>query len=581
MPLDGVTLGFVASELKSCLVGGRVDRVLQPENDEIHIIIRSQGENHRLLLSAAANAARAHLTQYSKTNPMSPPMLCMLFRKHLVGGRVMDVRRIAGDRILEIDIDNLDEMGENVTRTLVCEFMGRHSNIILCMPDRKIVEAVRHVNETISRVRLIQPGLIYTYPPSQGKLNPDTATATELADRLSQQGGSLGKALSSTISGFSPQAAREIAFRLTGDDSAKIIDLNLPLLSENLHHTLEAMYTWGPPVLLLDADDTPLDVFPYVQHCRTNAHFTQVDGGISAALDAFHAQRDRRARMTQRSQTLTRTLKTHIERCEKKLSIQQDALNNAERMDEYRKNGELIQANLYRLVKGMESAQVEDFYEPECPTITIPMDKRFSPAQNAQKYFKRYQKARSAKELAADQMKKTKEELDYLETQLDDLRKCSCVEELIELREMLVASGHVKALKSRVKQRKTEPSLPFHYRSTDGIDIIVGKNSLQNDRLTADARGNETWLHAKNMPGSHVLILSENVPDTTLAEAAMLAAYYSKGQTSAKVPIDYTLRKYVKKPGSAPAGFVIYTNQKTLYITPDERTVKKITLVRG
>ena len=578
MPLDGLTLGFIARELKQKLVGGRVDRVLQPENDEIHLLIRSLGENQRLLLCAGANAARVHLTEHAKQNPQEPPMLCMLLRKHLQGGRVTDVRRIGGDRILEIDIENIDELGENVTRTLVCELMGRHSNIILHMPDGKIVDSVRHVDESISRVRQILPGLIYTYPPAQDKLDPDACTAEAIAAALAQTPGRLDKAIQSALRGVSPQAARELSFRVSGGEGAYTQDIQLDTAARRLRSLLDDMPLWGPPTLLLDEDGAPADVFPYPQLCREGEKVRAVEAGISAALDQFYYERDRADRMRQRSQTLHKTLKTHIERCEKKLAIQIEALDNAARMDEYRKFGELIQANLYRLKKGMKTAEVEDFYEPDAPGISIPLDVRYTPAQNAQRYFKLYQKARSARQMAAEQKEKTEAELRFLEQQLDDLRKCTQPQELSEMRELLVASGHVKPVKSRVKPRKAEPSQPFHYISSEGIDIFVGKNSLQNERLTMSARGEDTWLHAKNMPGSHVIIRETHFGEQTLMEAAMLAAYYSKGQQSAQVPIDYTLRRYVKKPGGSPTGFVIYVNQKTLYITPDEHAVRRMKL---
>lgn len=581
MPFDGVTLGFVARELREKLIGGRVDRVSQPERDEIHLLIRSQGENLRLLLCAGANAARVHLTASAKPNPMEPPMLCMLLRKYLQGGRVTDVRRVNGDRILEIDVEALDELGELKTRTLIAEIMGRHSNIILRGADGRIIDAVRHVSEEISRVREVLPGLPYAYPPAQDKLNPDNATAEELADMLCGAGGKLSKALQGGITGLSPQAAREIAFRLTGSAETHLEDVAVPALAERLRELLSSLYDLRPPVLLLGEDGEPVDVFPYPQLNLTGAALREVPEGISRALDLLFLGRDRRERMAQRSASLHKTLKTHIERCEKKLAIQIEALENSRRMEEYRVNGELIQANLYRLEKGMEEAAVENFYSPAYETVIIPLDKKLTPVQNAQRYFKLYQKARSAREMAAGQKEKTEAELRYLEGQLDDLRKCTQPEELLEIRALLEQSGHVRKVQSRVKQRKAQPSQPFHYQASDGTDILVGKNSVQNDRLTGEARGDETWLHAKNMPGSHVIICSPKVSEQTLREAANLAAFYSKGQQSAQVPIDYTLRRYVKKPGGAPAGFVIYTHQKTLYVNPDEHAVKRLTLISG
>ena len=579
MPMDGVMLGFVARELDSVLRDGRVDRVIQPEKDEIHLLIRAGGANHRLVLSAAASAARAHLSSHAKTGPMEPPMLCMLLRKYLCGGRVLSVRRVAGDRILEMDISNLSELGDPVTRTLTVEIMGRHSNIILRASDGRIIDAARHVGQDISRVRQVMPGLPYAYPPSQGKLDPDTADSASIAAALSAAGGKLDKAIGASIAGFSPQAAREAAARMGLDGSSLVADIDVQQTSNALEAYLRAMPALSPCVVTLDDTDAPTDVFAFPQAHLSMDHIKTFDSP-SAALDAYFYERDRRDRLNQRSASLAHTLKNHIERCEKKIAIQNEALESAARMEEYRQNGELIQANLYRLQKGEPTAVVENYYSPDCEPVSIPMDVSLSPAQNAQRYFKLYQKARGAKTLAAEQKAKAEQELAYLEQMEDDLRKCTDARGLSELREMLVASGHVRPTASKVKPRREAPSQPMRFRSSDGIDIEVGKNALQNERLTMGARGSETWLHAQKMPGSHVLIHTEDdVPEDTLMQAAMLAAYYSKGCRSAQVPIDITLRRYIKKPGGTPAGFVTYTHQRTLYITPSEAEVKKIQLV--
>ena len=579
MPMDGVMLGFVARELDRKLKDGRVDRVIQPERDEIHLLIRAQGVNHRLVLSASANAARVHLSEHAKTGPMEPPMFCMLLRKYLASGRVQAVRRVAGDRILEIEIQALSEMGDPVTRTLIVEIMGRHSNIILRSADGRILDAARHIGEDISRVRQVLPGLPYAYPPSQGKLNPETATSQEIALRLAEAGGKLDKAIGACIAGFSPQASREACARIGLDASALVQELDVERIAAQLHAYLETMPQMGPCVITLAEDGSPSDVYPFAQLHLPLAKTEQFDGP-SDALDAYFYERDRRDRMNQRASSLAHTLKNHIERCEKKIAIQNEALESAARMEEYRQKGELIQANLYRLKKGEPVARVENFYSEACEPVDIPMDVSLSPAQNAQRYFKLYQKARGARTLAAEQKAKTEQELAYLEQMEDDLRKCTDAAGLAELRSMLESSGHVRRAVSRVKPRKEAPSQPMKFLSCDGIEIEVGKNALQNERLTMGAKGDELWLHAQKMPGSHVLVHAGDVPETTLEEAAMLAAYYSKGVRSAQVPIDATLRRYIKKPGGTPAGFVIYTHQRTLYITPDEAAVKKIRCIR-
>ncbi len=579
MPMDGVMLGFAARQLDNTLRDGRVDRVIQPEKDEIHLLIRAQGANHRLVLSASANSARAHLSQHAKTGPMEPPMFCMLLRKYLCGGRIESIRQISGDRILEIDVSNLNELGDPATRILTVEIMGRHSNIILRTSDGRIIDAARHVGVDISRVRQVQPGLPYDYPPSQGKLNPDTLRAEELSEKLQASGGKLEKAIGASIAGFSPQAAREACARIGIDPGTLLAELDLQAVAQRLCAYVSSMPSLGPCVVICGEDGIPSDIYPFPQHHLSCAQSKPFDDP-SAALDEFFYERDRHERMHQRAGNLAHTLRNHIERCEKKIALQDEALAGASRMEEYKRNGELIQANLYRLKKGEKVAHVENYYSDDCAPMDIPMDVSLSPAQNAQRYFKLYQKARGAQILAADQKQKAEQELAYLEQMEDDLRKCTDAKGLAELRDMLVSSGHIRPLSSRIKPRKEAPSQPMKFLSCDGIEIEVGKNAMQNDRLTMGAKGDEMWLHAQKMPGSHVLIHAFDVPETTLMEAAMLAAYYSKGCRSAQVPIDATLRRYIKKPGGSPAGFVIYTHQQTLYITPSEAEVRKIKLIR-
>ena len=471
-------------------------------------------------------------------------------------------------------------MGDSVIRTLIIEIMGRHSNIILRTQDGRIVDAARHVSEDISRVRLVQPGLPYSYPPSQGKLDPEKAEARQIAEALLGAGGKLHKAIGSAIAGFSPQASREACVRIGIEPDTLVSQIDVHEAAGNLYAYLREMPVFGPCVVTLSEEGAPLDVFPFEQLHQPLTPFTAYPGGPSSALDAYYYERDRRERMAQRSSSIAHTLKNHIERCEKKIAIQLEALAGAEKMEEYRQRGELIQANLYRLKKGEPFAEVENFYSEDCETIRIPMDVSFSPAQNAQRYFKLYQKARGARTLAAEQKEKAEQELAYLEQMQDDLRKCTDAAGLSELRSMLEASGHVRASTSRVKQRREAPSQPMKFISCDGIEMEVGKNALQNERLTMGAKGEETWLHAQKMPGSHVIVHASDVPETTIAQAAMLAAYYSKGMRSSQVPIDVTQRRYIKKPGGTPAGFVTYTHQRTLYITPDEASVRKIRCIR-
>ena len=576
MPMDGLTLQFVARELKAKLAQGRVDKVAQPEKDVLVLTIRSQGENHRLLLCASPNNARAHITAQNLSNPMEPPMFCMLMRKHLLGGRVLSVRQIGGDRVLHVEIENADELGVLTTRTLILEIMGRHSNLIVTDMQGKIIDSIRHVGHDMSRVREVLPGLAYESPPAQDKLDPASFTKEEAHERLASLNGRLDKALASVFRGLSNVAAQEIAYRLTGSDKTLLEESELNALSQKLFDFMNLIPSLSPPVLQKDQDGEAVDVFPFPYLSRDTS-LQSPCGLISQALDAFFFTRDQKERISQKSASLSRLLKNHIERCEKKLALQLQELENSARMEEYRMIGDLINANMYQLHKGQETVRLQNFYDPEGGYMEIILDKQLTPVQNAQRYFKRYQKARAAKETAAEQKDKTQVELAFLEGALDDLNKCVEESELSEIRQEMQKAGYIRASHSRKPQRKLPESRPFRYESRDGIEILVGKNSLQNDRITSEARGDETWLHAKDMPGSHVIIRKEGeIPDSTLLEAAQLAAYYSRGRQSAGVPIDYTLRKYVKKPGGSPAGFVIYVNQRTLYMTVSENDVKKI-----
>ena len=575
MPMDGLTVGFAARELDAILKGGRVDRITQPERDAVVLVIRAGNANHRLLLCASPNNARCHLTDLSFSNPLEPPALCMLMRKQLTGARVTEIRQEEGDRIIHIDFDAVNELGDHVLRRLVLEIMGRHSNLMMLDENGRILEAARHVNAEMSRVRQIQPGMIYQAPPSQEKLNPGTLQAGKLLARLQARGGgSFSRALSEEITGLSRVSAEEMAVRVL--DRGETWPEDLQAASEKLEGLFRRLPEMAAPCVLRGEDGEAEDVFafPYLsrdtgreESCRT----------LSAALDRYYASRDAKDRLSQKSAAMIRTLKGHADRCNRKLAMQEEELASAERMEEYRRIGDAIQANLYQLKKGMTEAVLPDWSDPEGGSITVELDIRLTPVQNAQKYFKKYQKARSARETAAVQRDKTLEELEYLENMLMDAENCTGESELEEIRQELVRTGYMKRVTNRKQQRQLPASKPYRFRSADGIEIVVGRNSIQNDRLTQAAAGNEMWLHAKDMPGSHVIIRTEGeVPLTTLRQAALLAAWYSKGKNSSTVPVDYTLRKYVKKPSGAAPGKVIYTHQKTAYVTAEEEEIRKI-----
>ena len=577
--MDGLTAGFAARELNEILRGGRIDRITQPERDTAVLVIRAGGANHRLLLCASPNNARCHLTMASWSNPLEPPNLCMLMRKQLTGARITGIRQVGGDRIIHVDMDAVNELGDHVLRRLVLEIMGRHSNLLLLDEQDRILEATRHVNQEMSRVRQIQPGMTYVPPPAQDKLDPGTLTGEDLYARLNAMpAGKLSRALADTVTGLSRVSSEELACRvLQGEEWPS----DLKDACARLADLLRRLPGMADARVLIGENGEAADVFafPYLS-VRTDAQ--RPYRTLSEALEVYYGSRDVRERLNQRSASMIRMLKGQLERCQRKLAMQEEELSSAERMEEYRRMGEAINANLYQLKKGMAEATLTDWNDPEGGTITVPLDIRLTPGQNAQKYFKKYQKALSAREIAAQQRNRTLAEIDYLEGMLLDVDKCVGESELEEIRQELVRTGYMKKTTSRKQQRQLPRSKPYRYLSDDGIEILVGKNAAQNDRITLGAKPGEMWLHAKDMPGSHVIVCREGeIPQATMKQAALLAAWYSKGQRSSTVPVDYTLRKYVKKPSGAVPGRVIYTHQKTAYMTPEENEIKGIRLLEA
>ena len=504
MPMDGLMVGFIARELDRTLKGGRVDKITQPERDAVVMVIRAGSENHRLLLCASPNNARCHLTNGAFSNPLEPPALCMLMRKQLAGARVTEIRQEAGDRIVRMDLDAVNEMGDHVLRRLVLEIMGRHSNLMLLDENGRILEAARHVNAEMSRVRQIQPGMDYQAPPPQNKLNPETLDGGELLERLrARNGGSFSRALAEEIGGLSRQSAEEIAARVRagGEDWPG----DLPGTCERLEDLFRRLPDMASPYILRGEDGSAEEVFPFLYLSRDTGR-EEPCKTLSHALDIYYSTRDAKDRMNQKSASMIRTLKGHAERCTRKLAMQEEELASAERMEEYRRMGEAIHANLYQLKKGMTEAVLPDWNDPDGGTITVPLDNKLTPSQNAQRYFRKYQKARSAREIAAEQRDRTLAEMDYLEGALLDVDKCVGESELEEIRQELVRTGYMKKNTNRRQQRQLPQSKPYRYISDDGIAIVVGKNAAQNDRITLGAKPEEMWMHAKDMPGSHVII---------------------------------------------------------------------------
>ncbi|MEL7603448.1 MAG: NFACT RNA binding domain-containing protein [Bacillota bacterium] len=578
MSMDGLSLLAVSTEL-SALIGGKVDKIQQPERDTLIFTIRAGGSNYRLLLCAHPENGRVQLTEASYPNPPEPPAFCMLLRKRLTGGRIHSVEQPSLDRVLVMEIEARDELGDTVLLKLVTEVMGKHSNICFLSQNDTILDCARHVGAGMSSVRMLLPGIIYTPPPPQVKLNPLLSDEEDFYCALEGRG-AVHKLLSGKFFGLSPDCARQMASRWSGEaelDAQALSDTDRRAFARFVYRLYRSFSEgqFSPTIIYNDLKE-PVAVYPFTPACAPQGCVQA--STMSVALDSFYAERDKLERFRRRSVSAQRVLQNHLERCYKRLAVAEQALNQDENLELLRLNGELILANAHSLSRGMQAARLMNYYLDPPAESVVELDERLSPQENAQRYFKRYQKGKAARALAAEQKEKALEEIEYLEGQQDNLDKCATDEELAEIRDELVREGYLKPENSRVKPQKHAPSKPLSLRSSDGFEIYIGRNNQQNDALTLRfARPEDWWLHTKNIPGSHVIVRGDGeLPETTLREAAMLAAYYSKARASASVPVDYCMRKYVKKPAGARPGMVIYTTNRTVYVTPDEAAVKRM-----
>jgi len=592
MSLDGIVVKSIVHELANKIVDGKIDKVYQPEEDEILISLRNRGQNIRLLLSASSNNPRVYITKSTKSNPTAPPMFCMLLRKHLLGGKILSVTQPSLERIIQIDIQSFDELGILSTKELIIEVMGRHSNIILIDKEsQKIVDSVKRVPFSVSSVRQVLPGLIYSLPPAQDKINPLNLNKVDLMSRLDSSDNSqpLFKFLYSNFVGLSPLTAREICYLSNLDDNIPIgsIDDNA---KESLYYSFSNFMdninkNNFNPVIVQNINNTELIAFSSIDIKQFGQLNKICHDWISEVLEEFYLTRDNIDRIKQKSNDLRKLVSNKLERAYSKLSKQREEFHDSEKRDEYRIYGDLITANMYKLQKGQDKISLENFYSENLEEIEIKLNPRLTPNQNAQKYFKKYNKLKNAYELVGEQIVKTKEEVDYLEHLLMSMENCTEVKELEEIKEELVKEGFLKGKsKSNKKNNSAVSSAPNHFMSSDGYDIYVGKNNKQNDYLTLKlSTKDDIWLHTKEIPGSHVIIKSKGkkIPEGTLMEAAILAAYFSKGKMSSNVPVDYTERKNVRKPSGAKPGMVIYDNNNTIYITPSIEEINKIRKVES
>ena len=588
MPLDAICLGAVTNELNTVLTGCRIEKVYQPDRDEIVIQTRGQGGARRLLVSIAAGTPRVHFIETARENPAVPPMFCMLLRKHVQGAKIAAVTQPAVERMLSIELDTTDEMGVACKKHLICELMGKHSNVVLCGEDNRIIDAMRRVDGDLSGKRQVLPGLFYRMPPAQDKHDPFAVSGVGLAAAAAQADGeqTLDRFLLNTLLGFSPLLCRELAFRATGDTAKP-----LGTLSDEERNRLAKVYDdflayieekrWKPFLLTKSEDSAVFDfTFLPVTQYEGLMNVTQYES-FSSLLAAFFEKKGRVERMTRRSSDLHKAVVNARDRLARKLSAQKKELAGAHDREKYKRTGELITANLYQLEKGMNKAKVIDYYNKDCPEVEISLDVRLTPQQNAQKYFKLYTKSKTAEEVLTEQIRQGSIELDYLESVLVQLSEAETERDLAQLREELTLSGVLSAKQTRNKKGRQKPvqAKPFHYRTTDGFDIFAGKNNLQNDLLTLKiAFKSDIWFHTQKIHGSHVILVTDGREPTeqAMTEAAMIAAYHSKARLSSMVPVDYTQVRQVKKPAGAKPGMVIYHVYQTDYVTPDETVIEKL-----
>lgn len=581
MAFDGAFLKLMIGELEPLIVGARVDKIFQPSKTVFVLALRNKNFSGRLLLSANPSGARIQLTETPIENPPSPPMLCMLFRKKLVGAKVLGIRQEGLERVAFIDFEGSNELGDRVNLTLACEVMGRTSNIVLIDQNGKVTDAVRRTDVS-DTARILMPGVTYAMPPKADWLDLTVDPIDKIIDAVLSSGErNLSSALLSVTQGLSPIVCREIEHRVTDKTDTPLSEFG-SILKDRLKKELETLKSTLQsgkchPVILIDKNQKPFD-FSFLEISQYgSAADVKEFGSLSKALDEYYSEREQKARIHSASQDILRLLSNASSRISKKINIRKAELEKARNSDHKRKYGELIKANIHAIKPGDTSCTVTDYYSENLEQIKIPLNAALSPAQNAQKYFKEYRKACTASQLLEGFIQKGEQDLKYIESVFDELSRANTAAELAEIRSELVDSGYIK----RAGQKKSkEKLLPFErFVSSDGFDILAGKNNKQNDRLTLkEADKNDIWFHIKDSAGSHVIVKSggKTVPDSTLTEAAIIAATLSKASESRGVAVDFCPVRRVKKPSGAPFGFVIYESYNTAFVTPDKDLVKRL-----
>ncbi|MBO5372150.1 MAG: NFACT family protein [Lachnospiraceae bacterium] len=577
MAFDGIVVANLVYELNQNILNSRISKIAQPENDELLFTLKSPSGQFRLAMSASASLPFLYLTKQNKPSPLTAPNFCMVLRKHIANGRITKIYQPGLERIIHFEVEHLDELGDLCRKTLIVELMGKHSNIIFCKEDGTIIDSIKHVGAQISSVREVLPGRTYFIPDTTHKLNPFETTQTEFFDTVCHKPESISKAIYGTYTGISPAIANEICYRAGVDGDFSVSSLNEDEKLHLYHHFDWFMSdiketNFSPNIVYKEKE--PID-FSAVNCSTYDAYTREEYASISEVLETYYASRNSYTRIRQKSSDLRRIVSTALERNRKKYILQQKQLKDTDKKEKYRIYGELLNTYGYGLEEGAKKLEALNYYTNEM--ITIPLDEQLSASENAKKYFDRYGKLKRTFEALTTLIEETKDEIEHLESISTALDIAVSEDDLVQIREELVEFGYIR--KKRGDKKTKIKSKPFHYISSDGFHIYVGKNNYQNDELTFKfATGNDWWFHAKGMPGSHVIVKTEGeeLPDRTFEEAGKLAGFYSKGRDNEKVEIDYLQKKNVKKPNKSAPGFVVYYTNYSLTIHPDISGIEEI-----
>lgn len=569
MAFDGLVVSAVAVELDRLLLNGKIEKIYQPASDEIVLHIRNNHEKYMLFISANPGHAGIYITENKDSNPQNPPAFCMLLRKHLQSARIRSISQVDSERIICIDTDSLNELGFKVRYRLIAEIMGKHSNILLVdMNTGKIADSIKHLSFDVNRYRQTLPGVKYVSPPSHGKRSIYDISREDFTETVQRSGKSAEKALVSSIQGISPSFASELCFRASEkygpDHSGDDLYYELSGILDDIHSGSVQ------PAVYRDKDGTPRDFHAVPLTMYEDSLTVDRFDSISAACENFFESRESSNRMHQRSSDLRRSVSAAIARLQRKVQNLNEDLMQAEDSEKYRLYGELLTASIHLVKPGSKSAEIPNYYDGS--TITVPLDVRFSPSRNAQLYFKKYGKSKTALIEKKKQLAETEKEIKYLESVLFMTEQAERSEDLDDIRFELAQNGYMKAGKQFSRRRKMKIR-PYRYRISSGMEVLVGRNNIENDLLTFhEARAGDYWLHTKDFHGSHTILVTkgEAPSETDLHEAALIAAYHSKARLSSSVPVDCTKVKYVKKPSGSPPGFVVFTHNRTIYVDPEE-----------